>query len=109
MEAEQQMGDFNQQDLANTAWTFATVGQPDAQLFMVLVRVAEQCIGDSDLYGPIMLWGLSQCWHCAGGSEMYGVFVSMQSVMTTVSVRFALEQLLWNANNGNCLRMKSGC
>ena len=37
----------------------------DISLFMVLVRVlvvAEQCVGDLDLYDlPTMLWGLSQC------------------------------------------------
>ena len=32
--AEQHVGDFNPQDLANTAWAFATAGQPDEQLFM---------------------------------------------------------------------------
>ena len=27
-EAERRMGNFNPQDLANTAWAFATLGQP---------------------------------------------------------------------------------
>ena len=31
-EAERRVGDFNPQNLANTAWAFATLGQLDAQL-----------------------------------------------------------------------------
>ena len=40
------MGNFNPQNLANTAWAFATVGQPDVQLFMVLARAAEWSMGE---------------------------------------------------------------
>ena len=44
--AEQQVGDFNAQGLANTAWAFATAGQSDALLFMMLARAAERSVGD---------------------------------------------------------------
>ena len=45
--AEWRLGDFNVQDLANTAWAFATASQLDAQLFAVLAREAgERCLGD---------------------------------------------------------------
>ena len=37
---------FNPQDLANIAWAFAKVGQPDALLFMALAREQERRIGD---------------------------------------------------------------
>ena len=40
------MGDFNVQNIANTAWAFATVGQSDAQLFKALAREAERRMGD---------------------------------------------------------------
>ena len=40
------MGDFNAQDLANTAWAFATAGQSEAQLFSALAMSAEQRLGD---------------------------------------------------------------
>ena len=40
------MGDFNAQELANTAWGFAAVGQSDALLFTVLARVAERRLGE---------------------------------------------------------------
>ena len=30
------MSEFNMQELANTAWAFATADLPDAQLFVVL-------------------------------------------------------------------------
>ena len=40
--AERRMAGFNAQDLANTAWAFATADQPDAQLFMRLARTAQQ-------------------------------------------------------------------
>ena len=45
-EAEQRLGDFNPQVLANTAWAFATLGQADAQLFTALAREAERRVGD---------------------------------------------------------------
>ena len=45
-EAERHIGDFNPQELANTAWAFAKVGLLDAQLFKVLAREAERRVGD---------------------------------------------------------------
>ena len=39
--AEQCLDKFNAQDLANTAWAFAKVGQQDEQLFKALARMAE--------------------------------------------------------------------
>ena len=36
----------NAQDLTNTAWAFATAGQPDAKLFMALTRMTERRLGD---------------------------------------------------------------
>ena len=36
------------QNLANTAWTFATVRQPDEQLFAALARAAERCMNEFD-------------------------------------------------------------
>ena len=43
--AEQCLSEFNTQDLATTAWSFAKVSQRDAQLFMALARTAEQRLG----------------------------------------------------------------
>ena len=40
------MGDFNAQELANTAWAFATAGQSDGQLFTGLAKAAETRMGD---------------------------------------------------------------
>ena len=40
------LGDFNAQDLANTAWAFATPGQLDARLFAVLARAAKRRVGN---------------------------------------------------------------
>ena len=39
--AEQRLDEFNMQNLANTAWAFATLGQKDEQLFKVLARMVE--------------------------------------------------------------------
>ena len=44
--AERRVGDFNAQNLANTAWAFAKLGQLDAQLFTALAREAERRVGD---------------------------------------------------------------
>ena len=40
--AEQRVSEFNDQELDNTVWAFATVKQSDDQLFMVLSRVAKR-------------------------------------------------------------------
>ena len=47
--AEVRLGDFNVQNLVNTAWGFAT-SQSDAQLFAALSRAAHQCRGDFDAF-----------------------------------------------------------
>ena len=44
--AEQHMGDFNEQSLANTAWAFATAGQNDALLLAALATAAERRMDD---------------------------------------------------------------
>ena len=44
--AEWRVGDFNAQDLANTAWAFATVQRSDEKLFTVLARAAERWVSD---------------------------------------------------------------
>ena len=41
-EAKQCLDQFNAQDFANTAWTFATEGQKDEQLFKALAKMAER-------------------------------------------------------------------
>ena len=47
-EAKQCLDEFNEQNLANIAWAFATVGQMDDQLFKVLARMAERRLGEFD-------------------------------------------------------------
>ena len=42
MTADRRVSEFNRQDLANTAWAFATVGQSDEKLFAALARVAKR-------------------------------------------------------------------
>ena len=44
--ATQQMGNFNRQDLANTAWAFAKVDHKDEQLFAALAAAAKQQMGN---------------------------------------------------------------
>ena len=40
------MVNFNVQNLANTAWAFAKVGQFDKKLFVALGKAAEQYLGE---------------------------------------------------------------
>ena len=40
------MGNFKPQELANTAWAFATLGQADALLLAALAQEAERRVGD---------------------------------------------------------------
>ena len=42
------VGDFDAQELANTAWAFATASQSDALVFAVLAKAAKLCVGDFD-------------------------------------------------------------
>ena len=43
--AELRLGDFSVQELANTAWAFATANQSGAQLFAALARTAALRLG----------------------------------------------------------------
>ena len=56
--AELRLGDFNVQNLANTAWAFATAsqsdvtpGQSDVQLFAMLARAAKRRLDDFTVQG----------------------------------------------------------
>ena len=40
--AKRRLSDFNPQDVANTAWAFATVNYRDEKLFAALARAAER-------------------------------------------------------------------
>merc|ERR1711971_1165322 len=40
------MGELNPQDLANTAWAFATLAYRDAELFGALAQEAKQRVGE---------------------------------------------------------------
>ena len=42
--AERRLDKFSAQELANTAWAFATVEEQDEQLFKALERMAERCL-----------------------------------------------------------------
>ena len=46
MGAERQMAGFNAQEVANTAWAFATAGYLDSLLFTTLARAAEWRMAD---------------------------------------------------------------
>ena len=45
-EARQLLDQFNTQDLANTAWAFATVSQLNVVLFAVLARLMERRVSE---------------------------------------------------------------
>ena len=49
--AEWCVSDFNVQNLANTAWAFATLGQLAVSLFTALAREAERRVGDFNAQG----------------------------------------------------------
>ena len=49
--AELRLGDFKVQDLANTAWAFATASQQDAPLFAALARAAKLRLCDFEVQG----------------------------------------------------------
>ena len=44
--AERRVGEFNAQELANTAWAFVTASQWNVPLFVALARAAERRVGE---------------------------------------------------------------
>ena len=64
--AERRLDQFNAQDLANTTWAFATVGQLDEPLFNALARMAERRLDQFNAQELAnMAWALtdSACLH----------------------------------------------
>ena len=61
--AERQVSKFNAQNLANTAWSFATVAQLDVQLSK-FARTAERCMAQDIRYEPLV-------FTCQGGVERH--------------------------------------
>ena len=55
------MGDLNVQELANTAWAFAMVGNRDALLFTALGRAAERRVEDFNTQGLALPPYLLEC------------------------------------------------
>ena len=43
---KQRVSEFKGQNFSNTAWAFASVKQPDANLFTLLARVAERWVSE---------------------------------------------------------------
>ena len=64
--AEWRLDQFNAQDLANTAWAFATVGQQDEQLFKALAKMAERHLDQFNAQGLAnAAWALTESAACA--------------------------------------------
>ena len=62
--AERRLNKFNPQDVANTAWAFATVSYRDEKLFAALAIAAARRLSEFNLFSIQMaLWGLSQGEH----------------------------------------------
>ena len=61
------LGDFNVQELANTAWAFATASQQDAELFVAaLARAVQLRLGDFNVQGLA-----NTAWAFATASQQY--------------------------------------
>ena len=67
--AERRLGEFNGQELANTAWAFATASESDAQVFAALARAAERRLGDFNVQELAnTAWALTDSAACTLGS-----------------------------------------
>ena len=65
-EAKQHLDQFNAQDLANTAWAFAKVGQQDGQLFKALAKMAKRRLDQFNAQELAnMAWALTDSAACA--------------------------------------------
>ena len=60
------MGDFNEQELSNTAWAFATVRQKDVPLFAAVATAAQQDMGD---FNPQTLANTAWAFATSGQSD----------------------------------------
>ena len=49
--AQRRVGEFKAQNLANTAWAFATADQSDAPLFALVARKAQRRVGEFNAQG----------------------------------------------------------
>ena len=79
--AERRLDQFNAQELANTAWAFATVGQQDEQLFTTSAKMAGQRLDQFNAQGLAnVAWALTDSAACARellksiGPVMYLIF-----------------------------------
>ena len=67
--AERRLDQFNAQELANTAWAYATVGQKDEQLFDALARMAERRLEQFNVQNLAnTAWALTDSAACTLGS-----------------------------------------
>ena len=74
--AEQHLANFKPQELANTAWAFATAGHSDAKLFEALARVVEQRLGDFIMQGLANTsWAFAKAGHL--DAQLYKAMAKM--------------------------------
>ena len=67
--AELQLGNFNVQNLVNTAWAFATASSSDAQVFAALARAAELRLSHFNVRALAnTTWALTDSAACTLGS-----------------------------------------
>ena len=67
--AKRRLDQFNAQELANTAWAFATVGHKDELLFNALARMAERRLDQFNAQGLAnTAWALTDSAACTLGS-----------------------------------------
>merc|ERR1712216_112206 len=86
MAAEQRMGEFNAQGLADTGWAFATVSRSDQELFEVLPRAAERRLGELNACGLA-----NMAWAFASDAQLF------RALATAVEQRtgdFTLQEYL---------------
>jgi len=74
--AERRIDDFNEQELANTAWSFATAAFPNAEVFAVFAKAAERRIGDFNAQGLA-----NAAWAFAMIDQMALAFLDQISVL----------------------------
>ena len=89
--AERRVGDLNAQELANTAWAFATADQSDQLVFAALARAAEWRVGEFNAQELA-----NTAWAFLTVGELTIVLLDPISVLDAMEARGAKPQVMYN-------------
>ena len=98
--AERRLSDFNPQEVANTAWAFATVNYRDEKLLAALAIAAERRLSAFSLpFFQMALWAFSQREHLC----LFHGALFLIRIRTSVVAIFGVAPCSWRTNYRNII------